>query len=145
MTPRADPTSKISGEAILVIFGSYVSLRVHYCKRDEAYFTTLLRQINGRQNGLASRMLFSELYNTLVNKVIFLGFRGTIAPPWIRPWMTRSSGMTIFLICNDNINLPGYIAFGVNNLAPPKKYMLLLCGPRRKRTDETAKRSSNAA
>jgi len=29
-------------EAISVIFGIQVSLRVHYCKRDEVYFTTLL-------------------------------------------------------------------------------------------------------
>jgi len=28
--------------AISVIFGSQVSLRVYYCKRDEAYLTTLL-------------------------------------------------------------------------------------------------------
>jgi len=34
-----------------VIFGSSVSSRVHYCKRDGVYFTTLLRQGNGQQNG----------------------------------------------------------------------------------------------
>ena len=57
-------------------FGRQVSLRVHYCKRDEVYFTTLLRQNNGRQNGLISRMLFSELFKLMVNKVTFIGFRG---------------------------------------------------------------------
>jgi len=38
---EADPARKSIG-AISVIFGSLVSLRVNYCKRDEAYFTTLL-------------------------------------------------------------------------------------------------------
>jgi len=56
----ADPASKFRG-AISIIFGSHVSLRVHYCKRDEVYFTTLLWKNNGRQNSLISRMLFSEL------------------------------------------------------------------------------------
>jgi len=37
----ADPTSKFR-RAISVIFGIQVSLRVHYCKRDEVYFTTLM-------------------------------------------------------------------------------------------------------
>jgi len=36
-----DPTSKFR-RAISVIFGIQVSLRVRYCERDEAYFTTLL-------------------------------------------------------------------------------------------------------
>jgi len=40
-TSGVDPTSKVGG-AISVIFGSQVSLRVHYCKIDEVYFTTLL-------------------------------------------------------------------------------------------------------
>jgi len=30
------------GGAISAIFGSEVSLRVHYCRKDEVYFTTLL-------------------------------------------------------------------------------------------------------
>ena len=42
------------GEAILVIFGSQVLPRVHYCKRDGVYLTTLLCQNNERQNGLIS-------------------------------------------------------------------------------------------
>jgi len=62
-------------------FGRQVSLRVHYCKRDEVYFTTLLRQNNGRQNGLISRMLFSELFKLMVNKVTFIGFRGEAIAP----------------------------------------------------------------
>jgi len=55
---------------------------------DEVYSTTLLRQNNGQQNGLISRVLFSELYTILVNKVTFVGFRGANAPIaslWIRP------------------------------------------------------------
>jgi len=44
------------GGVISVLFGSQVSLRVHYCKGDEVYFTTPLWQNNGRQNGLTSRM-----------------------------------------------------------------------------------------
>jgi len=55
---------------------------VHYCKRDKVYFTTLLRQNNGRQNGLISQMLFYELFKIMVKKVTFVGFMG---PPWIRP------------------------------------------------------------
>jgi len=58
-----------------------VSIHVYYCKRDEVYFTTLLRQNNRRQNDLISQMLFSELYKIMVNKVTFDGFRGAIAPP----------------------------------------------------------------
>jgi len=37
----ADPASAVRG-VISVIFGCQVSLRVHYCKRDEVCFTTLL-------------------------------------------------------------------------------------------------------
>jgi len=33
---------RLGGRVILVIFGSQDSLGVHYCKRDEVYFTTLL-------------------------------------------------------------------------------------------------------
>jgi len=43
------------GGAILVIFGSQVSLRVHYCRKAEIYFTTLLWQNNGRQNSFICR------------------------------------------------------------------------------------------
>ena len=32
------------------------------------------------ENGLISRMLFSELYKIMVKKVTFVGFRGAIAP-----------------------------------------------------------------
>ena len=66
-------------------FGSQVSLRVHYCKKDEVYFTTLLWQNNRCQNGLISRMLFSELCKIMVNKVTFVGFKGAIAPPLDSP------------------------------------------------------------
>jgi len=66
---RADPASKFRGGAISVIFGSQVSLRVLYCKRDDVYFAT-------RQNGLTSRLPFSELYKIMMNEVAFVGFRG---------------------------------------------------------------------
>jgi len=46
---RIQPVS--SDGAISVIFGSQASLWVHYCKRDGIYFTTMLSQNNGRQNG----------------------------------------------------------------------------------------------
>jgi len=38
---------------------------------------------NGRQNGLISWMLFSELYKIMVNKVTFEGFGGIVSP-WTR-------------------------------------------------------------
>jgi len=66
--------------AISEIFSNQVSLRVHYCKRDEVYFTTLLRANNGRQNCLISQMLFSKLYKIMVNKITFVRFREAIAP-----------------------------------------------------------------
>jgi len=43
--PRYAPGIDIQGRlmrAISIIFGSQVTLRVHYCKRDELHFTTLL-------------------------------------------------------------------------------------------------------
>ena len=84
----AGPANEFRGGAISVIFGSQVSLRIHFCKRDGVYLTTLLWQNSLRQNGLISRMLFSELHKIIVKKVTFVGFRGAIAPiasPWIRP------------------------------------------------------------
>jgi len=84
---RADPGSKIRG-AISVVFGIQASLRVHYCKINEVYFTTLLWQSNGQQNGLTSQMLFSESYKIIVNQVTFVGFMGgnrPARPSWLRP------------------------------------------------------------
>ena len=69
------------GGTVSVKTGSQGSYQLCYCKRDEAYFTTLLWQNNGRQNGRISRMLFSELYKLMVNKATFLGFKWAIAPP----------------------------------------------------------------
>jgi len=51
----------LGGETSVITGLVDVSLRVHYCKRNEVCFITLLGQKNGRQNGLISRMLFSEL------------------------------------------------------------------------------------
>ena len=39
-------------------------------------------------------MLFSELHKIMVNKVTFAGFRGAIAPSWIRPWSSVVSEVT---------------------------------------------------
>jgi len=50
-----DPASNLRGGTISAIFGSQASSFVHYCKRDEVYFTTVLSQNNGWQNGLISR------------------------------------------------------------------------------------------
>jgi len=69
------------GGAISVIVGNQVSQRLRYCKRDEACYTTLVWQNNGRQNGFSSRMLFSEMYKIMVNKVTFAGFTGPGSPP----------------------------------------------------------------
>jgi len=41
-----------------VIFGTQVSSWVHYYKRDEVYFTTLLRQYNGWQMSLYRECCF---------------------------------------------------------------------------------------
>ena len=68
------------GEVISVTFGSQVSLRVHSSMRDEVFFITLLWQNSGRQNGLISPMLFSELFKIMVKEVTFVGFTGAIAP-----------------------------------------------------------------
>jgi len=38
----ADPASKVKGGDFRLIFGGQVPLWVHYCKRDEAFFITLL-------------------------------------------------------------------------------------------------------
>ena len=65
--------------------------------RDEEYFTTLLRQNSGWQNGLKSRMLLRELYKIMVDIFTFVGFRGVIAqsPPWIRPCPEFMIGQTL--------------------------------------------------
>jgi len=60
MQGRIQPVS-LGGGAIWGLFGSQVFLRVHCCRTDEVCFTRQLWQNNGRQNGLVSRMLFSEL------------------------------------------------------------------------------------
>jgi len=74
------------GGAYSASFRSQVSLQVHYRKRDEVYFITLLRQNNGRQKDLILRMLFSELYKIMVSKVTFPGFRGgDRTPPPLDP------------------------------------------------------------
>jgi len=68
----AVPASK-PREAISAAFGSQVSQRLRYCKRYEVYFTfhNTAWQNKGRQNGLISRMLLSELYKIMVNIATF--------------------------------------------------------------------------
>jgi len=62
-----------------------------------------------RQIGLISRMLISELYEIMVNKVTFVGLRGTIAPnapPDLpldrRQWTARASTVEVFSV-NDGV------------------------------------------
>jgi len=64
----ADPANKFSGGNFSNIWQP-ISVRVHYCKRDEAYFTIRQWQNNGRQHGPISPMLFSEFHKTMVKKV----------------------------------------------------------------------------
>jgi len=59
--------------------------RIHYCKGDELYFTTLLCQNNGWENCLKLRMRFSKLYNITVNKVTFVVLRRVDRPPPLDP------------------------------------------------------------
>ena len=80
--PGAESASKVRG-AISATFGSLsqVSSWVRCCKRVEVYIITLLWQNNERQNGVISRMLFSDLYKIMVNEVTFVGFRGVSDRP----------------------------------------------------------------
>jgi len=94
----ADPASKFRGGRDFRNIGSQVSQRLPYCKRDEAYFTTMLWPNNGWQNGLILRMLFSELYKIMVNKITFAGFMGGDRPLWIPPVST--TGILLIQICN---------------------------------------------
>jgi len=71
--------------AVSVLFGSQVSWRGHYCKRDEHTSQRFCDKTTGRQNGLMSQTLFSELNKIMVIKVTFVGFRRGISPSWIRP------------------------------------------------------------
>ena len=77
---RIQPVSLRRRGAISVIFGSQVLLQVHYCKRDEVYFTTLLWQNSGRQNGLISRMLFPNCSKSWWTKLLFVSFSGGDRP-----------------------------------------------------------------
>ena len=86
---RADPASTAGGGAISVIFGSQASLLIHYCWWDEVYFTTLLSQNNGRQNGLISRMLLSELYT------LFSGIKRNF---WLAKFLTSNGQSKIIHI-----------------------------------------------
>ena len=80
------------GGAISVVFGSQLALRVHYWKSNEVYFTTLLWQNNVRQNGLISRMLFSELYKVMVNKVTFVSECFHIKPSQVETLALKENG-----------------------------------------------------
>jgi len=49
--------------------------------------------MNGIENGLISRMPFSELYKIMVNKVTFVGFRGRPIVPVDLPLVVRRAGL----------------------------------------------------
>ena len=103
-TGAIQPVRWGGGGEISLIFGSQVSLRVHCCKRDEAYFTTLLWQDGRRQNGLKSRSLFPELYKIMVNKVTFIGFRGG----GDRPNLPLDSPLLIMSLPNKSVRTLNY-------------------------------------
>jgi len=71
------------GGAILVIFGSQVSIRVHHCKRDEEYFTTLLWQRIWTAKWPYNAKAVFQIVQNFGNKVTFVGLRGFDRP--IRP------------------------------------------------------------
>jgi len=77
----ADPASKFKGRGISVIFGGQVSLCIHYCKKDEVYFTTLLWQKSGQQNGPISRIL----QNHGEKSYFCRGDHPNRPPTWIHP------------------------------------------------------------
>jgi len=63
-------------------------------------------------------MLFSELYKIMVNKVTFAGFRGAIAPLWIRPCLnhrhltdTDLQYIWCLLLCNNFNESLTYLPF----------------------------------
>ena len=78
-SPGADPVSKLGGGGDFSNIWYSTLITCLLCKRFEVYFTTLLWQKNGRQNGLIWRMMFSELHKIAVRKVAFVGV-GRIAP-----------------------------------------------------------------
>ena len=88
-TQRRIQPASLGGGGDFRNIGSQVSQRLPYCKRDEAYSTTMLWLNNGWQNGLISRMLFSELYKIMVNKITFVAFRGGDHPLWICPCLNN--------------------------------------------------------
>ena len=64
------------GEAVSVIFGSQVSLRVHYCKRDEVlHNTTVTKQWMTKWPYIANAV-FQIVDNVMVTKVTLVGFSG---------------------------------------------------------------------
>ena len=86
----ADPASKFRGRgAISMIFGSQVSLQVHYCKRDEAYFITLLWQKMDDKVALYRECCFpncSKSWQKKLHSEVLGGAIVPIATPRIRPF-----------------------------------------------------------
>ena len=101
------PVLDVSFTNLKAFFGSEVSLRVHYCKRDEVYFTTLLWQNNVWKNGFISCMLFSYVYKIMVKKVTFVGFMGERSPQSLHPGSAHVSntGMGRFVYKHENVFL----------------------------------------
>jgi len=90
--------------SILVVFGSHVSLRVHYCKRVGVYFTTLLWQNS------VGKMAFREccfwivqkhgeikLFSSVVGRAI-----APIAPSWIPPAWNQTCCVILIVLCKEN-------------------------------------------
>ena len=84
---RIQPVSL--GRAISMIFGSQVSLQVHYCKRDEAYFITLLWQKMDGKVALYRECCFPNCSKSWQKKLLSEVLGGPIVPiatPRIRPF-----------------------------------------------------------
>jgi len=71
---KADPASNFRRGGDFSNICQSSELRVHYCKRDEVYFTVLLWKNKRRRNGLISWILFSEFVQNLVEKCYFRRF-----------------------------------------------------------------------
>jgi len=107
----ADPANKMR-RAISEIFGSQVSQRLRFCQRNVVCSTALLWQNSGRKNGLYSQILFCELYNIIVNKVTFAGFRGenrSNRSPWICP--CPQGNMSLLVDCEWYVRLLYFVGW----------------------------------
>ena len=73
-----------------MIFDSQVSLRVHYCKRDEIASTSQHssdKQWTPKWPYIANTVF--QIFKIMVEKVTFVGFTVGDRPPWNRPCVLR--------------------------------------------------------